>query len=140
MKTKLIVAAILSLCVSHGVLAEDACIVIGYHEPNSQIYDGPTFCTNVTIKNIDVRGPLQVNHCHMIGLTMVSGPITAANTRFDNIQINSHFSSMTATLKNQSIDNGDLVFQGSSGYYSVDKTSKIVGSIVNGSPLPSVKK
>lgn len=140
MKTKLIAAGILSLCVSHVVLADDACIVIGYHEPNSQIYDGPTFCTNVTIKNIDVRGPLQVNHCKMIGLTTVSGPIDASNTQFDNIQINSHFSSMTATLKNQSTDNGNLVFQGSSGYYSVDKTSKIVGHVVNGNPVSSVKK
>lgn len=140
MKTKLIAASVLSLCVSHAVLADDSCIVIGYHEPNSQIYDGPTFCTNVTIKNIIVRGPLQVKNCKMIGLTTVSGPIDATNTHFDNIQINSHFSSMTATLKNQSIDAGNLVFKGSSGYYSIDATSKIVGRVVNGSQIPSVKK
>jgi hypothetical protein len=140
MKTKLVIAAVLSLCVSHVILAEDSCIVIGYHEPNSQVYDGPTFCTNVTIKNINVRGPLQVNHCNMTGLTKVSGPLNAANTQFDHIKIKSHFSSMTVVLKNQSIDHGGLLFQGSSGYYHLDSTSKIIGHVVNGSPASAVKK
>lgn len=140
MRTKLIAVSILSLCLSCAISAEDACIVIGYHEPNSQIYDGPTFCTNVTIKNIDVRGPLQVNHCNMTGLTKVHGPLNANNTQFDNIQIDSHFSRMSAVFKNQSVDRGDLIFQGASGYYYIDSSSKILGHIVNGKPKTAVKK
>jgi hypothetical protein len=139
MKTRLIVLGILSFALSSAALAQDACIVIGYHEPNSQIYDGPTFCKNVTIKNIDVRGPLQVNHCKMLGLTKVHGPLTATQTQFNHIQIDSHFTSMTVTFKNQSIDYGDLIFQGSRGDYQLDSSSKILGRIINGQSKISAK-
>lgn len=140
MKTKYIIAGVLSLFLSHAVLAEDSCIVIGFHEPNSQIYDGPTFCTNVTIKNIVVRGPLTVTHSKLIGSTTVSGPIKASHTQFDQITVKNLFSKMIVRLKDASVDKGDLVFSGSSGFYDLDRTSIVCGKIVNGTPYPSSVK
>ncbi|EKD92254.1 MAG: hypothetical protein ACD_29C00097G0002 [uncultured bacterium] len=140
MKKSLIAAGILSLFLSHGILAEDVCTVIGFHEPNSQTYDGPTFCSGVTINNIIVRGPLHVDNSTMTGKTQVSGPLFATHTLFDEINIKNDYSQMLVSLKNQTEDRGDLVFEGESGFYKLDNTSNVFGRIVNGSPSPIAKK
>lgn len=132
-KRILISGCIASLFLSCSVLAHDSCTVIGYHEPGTQTYDGPTFCDHVTIKNIIVRGPLHVAHSRMRGMTEVSGPIFAKNTVFDNITVENNFSHMLVVLKNTTLDKGNLDFQGESGFYRLDNTSNICGKVINGS-------
>lgn len=134
MKRSFIAVGVLSVFLSQAVLAHDACIVIGYHEPHTQIYDGPTFCTNVSIHNIDVRGPLTVSGSRMYGTTKVSGPVSASYTCFDQIHVKNNGSQNLVTISNNSIVKGDLVFEGDAGIYSLDSTSVIYGNVVNGSP------
>ncbi len=123
------------LFLSQPILADDACIVIGFHEPNSQTYDGPTYCSSVTIKNIIVRGPLHTDHAVMLGTTQVDGPLFSKSTLFNTIQIKSPFSQMKVRLQDHTIDKHNLIFEGASGLYHVDHSSNIEGKVINGNPM-----
>ena len=126
--------SVFSIALSHAALAHDACTVIGFHEPHTQIYDGPTFCTNVSIHNIDVRGPLTISGSRMYGTTKVSGPVTASYTCFDRIDVKNNGSQNHVILSDDSVIKGNLVFEGEAGIYTLDNTSVIYGNVINGSP------
>ncbi len=148
MKKSLIVFSLFSLFLSQGILADDNCIVVGYHEPNTQTYDGPTFCKSVSIKNIIVYGPLTTNQTkllgkitirgtmtvdqsHIRGNTTISGPIFSTDSTFQKITVENNYSQGYVTLKN-TIIKGPLVFKGQSGIVCKDNNSMLLGGIVNG--------
>lgn len=132
MKTLLTTICVLFLFLSHPILADDHCSVSGYHDPNTQIYIGATTCTGVTINNINVHGSLTVTDATLLGNTVVTGSIVSSDTRFDEIHIHNNYSHMPIQLKNQSIVNGQLVFDNKSGTYCVDASSFILDGVVNG--------
>lgn len=132
MKITLIPIIIFSCVISSAILADDHCYVIGFHEPNTHTYDGPTFCNKAQFQDITVRGPLQVKNSEILGQITVSGPIEALNTKLGGIQIKRQFTSQKITLKDHSRVDGNIVFLGLPGV--VDKTddSMITGKVING--------
>ena len=150
MKTKKLITIILpALFFSHAIFAQDACSVIGYHPPGSQTYNGPTWCNNVSIENIIVHGPLQIQQSTLSGETKVDGPmtvsqttfsgetniggpITATQSHFNAINERNSFSNQTISLADNSVVNGNIVFTGVMGTVILDKSSTVTGKVVNG--------
>lgn len=132
MKIKLIPTIIFSCFISQTILADDNCFVIGFHEPQTHIYDGPTFCNKAQFQDITVRGPLQVKSSEILGQVDVSGPIDASNTKLGAIQINKQFTSQKISLKEHTHVQGDIVFLGLSGVVFKSADSNIAGKVING--------
>lgn len=109
----------------------DVCSVLGVREPNSNIYDGPTWCQEVHLNEILVRGPFSINDSAISGETEVSGPIQSFKTQFKNIVIDANHTSNKVILKNKSNVSGDVVFKGIKGEVDIDCSSKVKGKIVN---------
>lgn|SRR3990167_1075120 len=130
MKIKKLIFGLLFAFSAHAVYADD-CIVLGYHEPGTQTYFGPTWCTGKSIKDIIVRGPLSTTHSILTGLTNISGPIDSRSTTFHSIK-EKNLTSESISLKNISIVNGDIVFVGPPGTVYLDHSSSISGKVVNG--------
>jgi len=123
---------LLSLLVLNEASANDLCSVLGFHEPGTNIYDGPTFCENVTLKNINVRGPLTILKSKITGVTEVSGPLTADQTTFSSIILDNIGTPITVQLKTRSIINKDITFLGIAGKVMIEDGVKIYGKIING--------
>lgn len=129
----LLVLSCLSLS---SIYANDACIVIGYHEPGTNTYDGPTYCNNVNISNITVRGPLVASNAIFTGKTDVSGPITVSTTTLDQIVSESNGTPTKVTLKSASTVKGDIDFEGLlPGKVYLESGSHVDGKIINGKIL-----
>ena len=131
-KINLISAIIFSCVISSAALADDSCFVIGFHEPHTHTYDGPTFCDKAQFQNITVRGPLQVKNSKILGQITVSGPITASHAWLGAIEINQQFASQKISLKHQSNVHGDIIFLGSPGTVFKSNDSIITGKVING--------
>lgn len=111
---------------------ENNCFVLGIHEPNSNIYDGPTFCENISLPYITVRGPLQMHHTRIDGLVTVSGPFKSNSSFLNNIEIEPQIEAVSVILKNHTIVNGNIKFKGNKGHVYLEN-SIIHGKIINGS-------
>lgn len=118
---------------SQNVLAHDVCV--GTRLPHTQTYEGPTFCTDVSIHNLIVNGPLTVSGSRLYGITKVSGPITATYTCFDHIHATQGGLANLVSITGNSIVKGCLIFEGTSGIYQLDNSSFIYGGVTNGSKL-----
>jgi len=126
------IVGIFLITVSFSALAANNCSVIGFHEPGTHTYDGPTWCEKVNFDNVIVRGPLQVDSSRIGGLVDVSGPVTASKSQFNSIQIENNFTAEKITLNNNTEVKGNIVFLGPKGTVMIDPTSKVIGSIING--------
>lgn len=126
------ISGVFLILFSLSALAGNDCAVIGFHEPGTHTYDGPTWCEKVSFKDIVVRGPLQVDGSNISGLTDVSGPVTSAGSTLDSIQIENNFSSEKVKLNSNSVVKGNIVFLGPKGTVILDKTSHVSGKIING--------
>ena len=127
----------LSICFAlllSPVIFADDCTVIGYHEPGTQIYDGPTICSNVHINNIDVRGPLIAANSCLLGLTKISGPLSSSNTSFETIE-EKNLTAEKIQLKNASHVSGNITFSLSAGTVYLGKGSWIHGRVINGTVI-----
>ncbi|GEM_PF-6603806 len=133
MKIKSIPLIIFSCLFSGHVLADENCFVIGFHEPNTHTYDGPTFCNKAQFQDITVRGPLQLKHSNISGQVNVSGPIEASNTTLGSIQIEKQFTSQKISLKQHSRVHGNIVFLGFPGVVYKSDDSTVTGKVINGS-------
>ncbi|OGT26792.1 MAG: hypothetical protein A3I77_08270 [Gammaproteobacteria bacterium RIFCSPLOWO2_02_FULL_42_14] len=111
--------------------AQDDCIVLGFHQPGTQTYEGPTWCEKKSINKIIVHGPLQADQSTLTGDTSVSGPIKSDHTQFDGIKITDQLTTEIVSLTNHSLVKKDLVFNGQKGTVILDKTSKVLGKIIN---------
>ena len=106
---KKIVGCVAILAVTSSVFA-DNCFVVGYHNPNTNVYDGPTFCGNGAEQGIDVNGVLTSSGTAFTGDVTVMGPLQATNSEYQNISI----ATDQAHLVSTKVDNIDvLVNQGS---------------------------
>lgn len=124
------VAAIAAL-ISYNASASNSCSVLGVHEPNTNIYDGPTWCENTRLNEIIVRGPLSVSHTKVNGSTEVSGPIQSKYSCFKNIIIHSSYSHQKVILSQGTKVDGNIIFKGVRGKVFIDKSSKVDGHIIN---------
>lgn len=131
MKIQYVSATLISFMMVHAAIAEDYCSVIGYHEPNTQIYNGPTWCSDVKINNLIVRGPLNVGHSTLCGSTNVSGPIISNNAVFDSLT-EKNLDSEKIYLKHASHVLGNIIFYGPRGKVYLSNTSWIHGKVING--------
>ncbi len=132
MKISFFTIAFIPLFLTHTVLAMDQCSVLGFHQPGTQTYDGPTWCEQVNIKNIIVRGPLQIMQSVMTGSPNVSGPITSSDSRCSSITEENNLTKEIITLKNASIVSGNIIFKGVFGSVVLSQDSKILGRVING--------
>ena len=122
---------VLTSLLSNSIFADD-CFVIGFHAPNTDIYNGPTFCQNVKLKDIIVYGPLQVKQSAITGNIAVSGPIQSSESQLGFIEIKKQWTSQKITLSHHSVVNGDITFDGKAGRVYLSKDSRINGRVVNG--------
>lgn len=127
--------AFLLLFSSQLLFAHDVCV--GTRLPHTQTYEGPTFCTDVSIHNLTVNGPLTVNGSRLYGITKVTGPITAVYTCFDHIHAENGGLQNLVSITGNSIVKGNLIFEGASGIYYLDQSSVIYGNIINGAQKKS---
>ncbi len=132
MKIKLIPTFIISFIISSSALADNNCFVIGFHEPHTHTYDGPTFCNKARFQDITVHGPLQIKYSEILGQINVSGPINVSSAKLGAILINKQFSSQKISLKNGSSVRGNIVFLGSPGVVFKSADSTIAGKVING--------
>lgn len=124
---------LLSVLACGMVYANNDCVVIGYHEPGSNTYDGPTYCKNVSVSNIVVRGPLYSTSSVFTGETDVSGPITSNKSIFDHILSEANGSTTKIKLSDASHVKGDIVFKGMlPGIVYLAGGSTVTGKVVNG--------
>ena len=131
MKTSIIALSLFSVFLTQVTLAEDQCTVLGYHESNTQIYDGPTWCDHVHIKNISVRGPFDAKMSYFSGNSDVSGPLESNDSKFQSIT-EDEFSPEKITLTHTSQVKGNIVFKGDPGEVILSKTSSVKGKVING--------
>ena len=132
---KIIFSALLSSFIfSHSVFADNtACIVIGFHQPGTNTYDGPTFFDQVNLKGIVVRGPFEINQSAITEETDISGPVRSTRTTFDDIVMENNHSPETVYLKQNSLVKNNIVFEGSNrGTVVLDSTSFVKGKVING--------
>lgn len=139
MKIKSITSIIFSFMLSSHILADENCFVIGFHEPHTHTYDGPTFCNKAQFQNIIVHGPLQIKNSDIQGDIDVSGPIDASNSSLGSIQINKQWTSQKVTLKNHTTVHGNVIFIGFPGTVYKSDDSIITGKVINGQ-LNKIKK
>ncbi|MDP1574044.1 MAG: hypothetical protein Q8L78_03800 [Coxiellaceae bacterium] len=133
MKKTILNIVLLGILAGNIAQAEDLCAVIGFYEPGTHTYDGPTFCQQVSINDIVVRGPLNVSQSVITGIADISGPINAAKTEFNKIISEDNGSHEKITLKQSSVVDHDVIFEGSKpGSVEIDQSSKINGKVVNG--------
>lgn len=137
MKKQLISAA---LCLSFGIFYinqasaqsnDGTCSVLGYHEPGTNTYDGPTFCSHTTLSSINARGPLQLEQTKITGKTDVSGPIKAKKSNLQDVVLENNLSVETVTLSDNTTVNGDITFLGREGIVYLENGSTIKGKVVN---------
>ena len=129
------IAVGLGLTLSTGALAavnDGTCIVVGYHQPGTNIYDGPTTCGDFSLSNIVVHGPLKLSQTTITGETNVSGPMTTSGATLSNVVMNDHSSHETVTLQANTKVNGDITFKGSAGTVYLSGGSSISGKVING--------
>ena len=132
MKKQIIFSVCLVLMISHAVWANSDCIVIGFHQPNTNTYMGPTWCNQVNTSNIIVYGPLTSNNSQFSGNSEVDGPLQSTDSCFETIIVKDKFTSQKVVLNSNSQVKGDIQFFGPSGIVYVDHTSKITGKVING--------
>lgn len=132
MQRKLIATFILFSLTGQAVFSESTCSVIGIHEPNSNIYDGPTWCEHVHLSDLDIRGPLIIDDSKIDTQVIVSGPIKSSDTSMQSIQIKNNLSKNKITLVNGTKVFGNIEFKGVKGVVYIDQKSKIIGRIING--------
>ena len=133
MKKITLTILLLGLIASNGARAEDLCFVLGFHEPGTHTYDGPTFCQFINMNNILVRGPLNASQSVISGTSDISGPINSIKSEFNKIISEDNGSSEKITLKQSSVVDHDIVFEGKKpGLVEIDGSSKVNGKVVNG--------
>lgn len=120
----------ISILFSQALFAD--CAVLGVHEPNSNTYDGPTWCKEVELSNLTVRGPTQIQESCIHGLVDVSGPVNLSQSNISGVLIEDNLSSNTVTISNQTKIIGNIVFLGKTGKVVIDHSSKINGKVING--------
>ena len=150
MKKLFILSALLSLSMLGHADAD--CNVIGFHQPGTYVYSGPTTCDLVNLPSITVHGTLTVSSSSIAGIstvrgvltatgstfsgvTEVSGPIDSSGSVFSSISITDNHSPDTITLSNSTIVKGDITFQGgisSNNKVIVESGSKLYGKVNNG--------
>jgi len=130
-KLNLLSTMLLASLISCHAHAANTCSVLGAHEPNTNVYDGPTWCEYVNLDSIIVRGPFSANHTKVLGKTDISGPVQSGDSQFQDVIIHSSLSRTKVILSQNTTVNGDLVFEGVKGRVYIDKTSKVTGKIVN---------
>lgn len=122
---------LLLCCITASNADTNLCAVLGVHEPGTNTYDGPTWCKKITVSNLIVRGPLSITHSKVTGLAEVSGPVSAKQSNFQNIQIDQNYSVNHINLKNHTCVRGNITFIGKKGILDIDSTSRVQGQIIN---------
>lgn len=135
---KVFFALCLALPLSTAVFAQSpepgdgSCFVVGIREPNTNIYNGPTFCNEINLSYLTVRGPLQLDKTKVTGKTTVHGPLKANGANLDNVFIANDFTAETVTLQEGSKVNGDITFMGRAGVVYLEKNAVVKGRVING--------
>ena len=111
---------------------DPSCAVLGVREPNSNTYDGPTFCQNIKLHDINVRGPLQVTNTSITGLAKINGPLLAIASQLQTITSENTYTPEFIKLTADTLVKGDIVFKGKRGKLLIDATSKLMGKLING--------
>ena len=132
MKRELILSLFSVVLITQSIFASNNCTVIGVHEPNSNVYDGPTWCDSVILPDITVRGPLTITGSKIAGKMSVSGPVKSSHSSIESITIESNFSQNKIILETGTTISKNIVFKGIKGIVYRDKTSCVNGHIING--------
>jgi hypothetical protein len=111
---------------------DGSCTVIGVHEPNSNIYDGPTFCGDISLSYLTVRGPAVLNQTTVTGTTDISGPLSTASARLKDVTLEAQGSAIDIVLKNGTAVSGNITFVGKPGIVYLESGSTISGFVNNG--------
>lgn len=144
MKKNIISAALimgLSVISMNQAMAQSndgTCAVLGYHEPGTNVYDGPTFCSNTALSYITVRGPFQLEQTKITGKTDVSGPIKANGSTLQEVVLENNMSVETVTLSGSTTVNGNITFLGMEGVVYLENGSTIKGKVINGKVINQV--
>ncbi|EKD92338.1 MAG: hypothetical protein ACD_29C00054G0003 [uncultured bacterium] len=148
----LILNSVFLLSAMSATLVNADCSVIGFHQPDSFIYNGPTTCDIVNLPEIIVHGTLFISSSTISGNTIirgllnatgatlsgnteVSGSIVSSGSVFSNINITDNHSPDTITLSNNSIVSGDITFEGGipgNNKVIIESNSKLHGKVNNG--------
>jgi hypothetical protein len=115
----------------HTVSFADDCFVIGFHQPGTTIYNGPTICKGVKTNNLTVYGPLSISDSTVAKTITVSGPVDSVHATLGDITIRPQFYSQSVTLKG-TVVSGNIHFEGKPGLVVLDKNSSIRGQVING--------
>lgn len=115
------------------------CVVLGFHEPHTNIYDGPTWCGQVSLSNIDVRGPLQLKGTSISGKTDVHGPLTLIGANIHNVYLHKQLTPVKVNVENGTTVAGNVTFSanGPAGIVYLHSGSSISGRVVNGQIVKS---
>lgn len=133
MNKTILISFVSTLLFSCSIFSDDICSVIGYHDPKTNTYYGPTFCEQTTINGIVVRGPLSADRSIINSITDVSGPVSSSGSQFENMVIENNHSTVKVNLNANSSVKNNIVFQGSHrGVVMLDASSSVKGKVVNG--------
>lgn len=121
-----------SNAIAANLTNDQACAVLGVREPNTNIYDGPTWCPNYSLSYLTVRGPLELDKTQVTGLTDVSGPVKLNGAVIGDLLLEKQLTAEQVNIQDNSIVNGDIHFLGKSGEVYLQSGSIIKGSVING--------
>lgn len=120
------------MCAAVMAESSEACYVVGFHDPHTHVYNGPTICPNITLSSLTVRGPLQLNQTTIKGLTTVSGPIKAKGAKPQDIIVNENLTIGKVVLQSASTVYGNIEFKGKEGVVYLEAGSFVKGKVING--------
>lgn len=136
LKTAIVTSIILMSCgtsaLANNTNIDPGCAVLGIREPNTNIYDGPTWCPNYTLSYLTVRGPLQLDQTQVNGLTDVSGPVKSSGAILQDLLLEKQLTPVQVTLQSNSVINGNIRFLGKTGEVFLESGSIIKGEVING--------
>ncbi len=129
----ILLGALLTASIFTNAIADDLCTVVGFHKPGTFEYNGPTWCSAVTLPTIVVHGPLTITGSSISGNAEISGPVTASGGIFSDITIANNHSHNIVSLSDGSIVKNNITFETEMpGTVVIDSSSKIEGKIING--------
>lgn len=125
--------ALLGACTfAHAATDEALCNVVGYHEPHSNIYNGPTECGNISLSTLTVHGPLHLDHTRVQGRTEISGPLLATAARLQDVIIKPQLTATQINLEKFTTVEGQITFEGKAGTVYLQKGSTLSKPVING--------
>lgn len=131
----LIISSVIFSCALVSASFADDCFVIGFHEPHTHIYNGPTFCNQVKLKGLTVYGPLQVKNSVISGEINVSGPIAAEQSKLGNLTVQKQLTAQKIKLSDHTVVDGDITFIGKPGSVFLNSHSTVNGKVINGAVI-----